>query len=40
VVAGLQFNLAAQNALRIDYEKVFYNSFDIRDLRASTHWYF
>ncbi len=40
IVAGLQFNVTAQSALRIDFEKVFYDSFNIRDLRASMHWYF
>jgi hypothetical protein len=40
LVAGWQFNITAQSALRLDYEKVFYDSLDVRDLRASVHVYF
>lgn len=40
LVAGLQINLAARSALRLDYEKVRYENFDASDLRASVHVYF
>ena len=40
LVAGLQFNLSAQSAVRLEYEKVFYDNFDVSDLRASVQVYF
>lgn len=37
---GLQINLAAQSALRLEYEKTWYAQFEVSDLRASLYWYF
>ena len=40
LATGVQFNLGQQSAIRVQYEKTFYDNFDVSDLRASMHWYF